>query len=110
MPRVRRPQAESAGDLWVYSRRRAYPWTPSRRVGINGQHSLHESRTRLMRVFLLRFFTWWNGATLGTQVWTFLYGELVGEDEFGNQYFRTKGGKIDPVLGFERRWVIYNGV
>ena len=24
------------------------------------------------------------------------YGELVGEDEFGNRYYRTKGGKIDP--------------
>jgi len=24
--------------------------------------------------------------------------------------FRTKGGKIDPMLGFERRWVIYNGI
>ena len=31
-------------------------------------------------------------------------------DEFGNRYYRTKGGKIDPALGFERRWVIYNGV
>ena len=39
-----------------------------------------------------------------------LYGEVVGEDEFGNRYYRTKGGKIDPSLGFERRWVIYNGV
>ena len=36
-------------------------------------------------------------------------GEHVGEDEFGNAYFRTRGGKIDPTLGFERRWVIYNG-
>jgi NADH:ubiquinone oxidoreductase subunit len=41
-------------------------------------------------------------------VWTALYGEFVGEDEFGNRYYRTKGGKIDPTLGFERRWVIYN--
>jgi NADH:ubiquinone oxidoreductase subunit len=60
--------------------------------------------------FWIRFFTWWNGWTLGTQVWTSLYGEFVGEDEFGNRYFRTRGGKIDPNLGFERRWVIYNGV
>ena len=59
--------------------------------------------------FLLRFFTWWNGWTFGTQVWTSLYGEFVGEDEFGNRYYRTRGGKIDPNLGFERRWVIYNG-
>jgi NADH:ubiquinone oxidoreductase subunit len=59
--------------------------------------------------FFTRFFTWWNGQTFGTQVWTSLHGELVGDDEFGNRYFRTKGGKIDPTLGFERRWVIYNG-
>jgi len=62
-----------------------------------------------MKTFFLRFFTWWNGQTLGTQVWTRLYGELVGEDEFGNRYYRTRGGKIDPSLGFERRWVIFNG-
>ena len=63
-----------------------------------------------MKRFLLRFFTWWNGATFGTLVWTSLYGEFVGEDEFGNRYYRTRGGKIDPTLGFERRWVIYSGV
>ena len=61
------------------------------------------------RPSLLRSFTWWNGQTFGTQLWTSLYGEFVGEDEFGNRYYRTKGGKIDPALGFERRWVIYNG-
>ena len=63
-----------------------------------------------MKTFLLRFFTWWNGATFGTLLWTALHGELVGEDEFGNRYYRTRGGKVDPTLGFERRWVIYNGV
>ena len=63
-----------------------------------------------MKTFLLRLFTWWNGQTFGTQLWTALYGEFVGEDEFGNRYYRTKGGKIDPTLGFERRWVIYNGI
>jgi NADH:ubiquinone oxidoreductase subunit len=63
-----------------------------------------------MKIFLLRFFTWWNGQTFGTQVWTKLYGEFVGTDEFGNRYYRTRGGKIDPTLGFERRWVIYNGL
>ena len=35
-----------------------------------------------MKSFLLRFFTWWNGQTFGTQFWTWLYGEFVGEDEF----------------------------
>ncbi len=62
-----------------------------------------------MKSFLLRLLTWWNRETFGTQVWTRLYGEFVGEDEFGNRYYRTRGGKIDPTLGFERRWVIYNG-
>jgi len=28
-----------------------------------------------MKTFFLRFFTWWNGQTFGTQVWTWLYGE-----------------------------------
>ena len=59
--------------------------------------------------YLNRLFTWWNRATLSTSLWTLVYGERVGEDEFGNVYYRTRGGKIDPALGFERRWVIYNG-
>src|SRR6478752_5149749 len=62
-----------------------------------------------IKTFFTRLFTWWNGQTFGTQVWTALYGEFVGEDEFGNRYYRTKGGKIDPALGFERSWVIYSG-
>src|SRR5204862_4993262 len=63
-----------------------------------------------MKTFFLRFFTWWNGQTFGTQLWTWLYGEAVGQDEFGNRYYRWRNGKIDKTLGFERRWVIYNGV
>jgi len=27
-----------------------------------------------MKSFLLRFFTWWNGQTFGTQLWTKLHG------------------------------------
>jgi NADH:ubiquinone oxidoreductase subunit len=64
---------------------------------------------RLMKIFLLKVFTWWNSQTFGTQFWTWMYGEPVGEDEFGNRYYRTSGGEIDKTLGFERRWVIYNG-
>ena len=63
-----------------------------------------------MMTFLLRLFTWWNSQTFGTQLWTALYGEFVGEDEFGNRYYRTRGGKIDPTLRIERRWVVYNGI
>ena len=48
-----------------------------------------------------RLLTWWNGQTLGTQVWTARHGRKVGEDEQGNVYYQTPGGK--------RRWVIYNG-
>ena len=62
-----------------------------------------------MKLFFLKFFTWWSGQTFGTQLWTWRFGELVGEDEQGNRYYRTKGRKIDPSLGFERRWVVYNG-
>lgn len=63
-----------------------------------------------MKQFFLKLFTWWNGQTFGTQLWTARFGELVGKDSQGNCYYRTRGGKIDPTLGFERRWVIYNGL
>jgi NADH:ubiquinone oxidoreductase subunit len=63
-----------------------------------------------MLLWLARVFTWWNGATLNTLLHTRLFGELVGTDQYGNAYYRTRGGKLDPALGFERRWVIYNGV
>ena len=62
-----------------------------------------------LKAFISRIFTWWDGQTFGTELWTALYGEFVGEDERGNRYYRSKGGKIDPALGFDRRWVIYNG-
>ena len=53
------------------------------------------------------------GATLGTILFTWLKGELVGADQFGNRYYREKrhralkrgGGRESR----ERRWVIYNG-
>ncbi|WP_454917477.1 NADH:ubiquinone oxidoreductase subunit NDUFA12 [Xanthobacter sediminis] len=62
-----------------------------------------------MKTLLLYLFTWWHKQTLGTLWWTKRYGEFVGEDELGNRYYRTRGGAIDPTLGFERRWVIYPG-
>src|SRR5687767_5321462 len=61
--------------------------------------------------FWTQFFTWWNGQTLGTRFWTWRHGEFVGQDEFGNRYYRSKtAAKIDPSMQDERRWVIYNGV
>jgi len=51
---------------------------------------------------LAKTFTWWNGATVGTSLWTRFRGEEVGRDEAGNIYYRHKS---DPT----RRWVIYNG-
>ncbi|MBB6307707.1 NADH:ubiquinone oxidoreductase subunit NDUFA12 [Xanthobacter tagetidis] len=62
-----------------------------------------------MKTLLLYIFTWWEKQTVGTWWWTRRFGEHVGDDAFGNRYYRTKGGAIDPALGFERRWVIYNG-
>jgi NADH:ubiquinone oxidoreductase subunit len=63
-----------------------------------------------LKDFFLRFFTWWNGATLNTLFYTSRHGELVGHDQFGNAYYRTRGGAIDPALGLDRRWVVYNGL
>ena len=62
-----------------------------------------------MKTALLKIFTWWNGATIGTLFHTWRNGQFVGQDEVGNRYFQTKGGKKDPALGFVRRWVIYSG-
>lgn len=51
--------------------------------------------------FLLRLLTWWNGQTLGTQIFTSRKGVKVGQDEAGNIFYQTADGA--------RRWVIYNG-
>jgi NADH:ubiquinone oxidoreductase subunit len=50
---------------------------------------------------ILRAVTWWNGQTLGTQLFTWRKGVRVGEDAEGNIFYRTKDDS--------RRWVIYNG-
>jgi NADH:ubiquinone oxidoreductase subunit len=59
--------------------------------------------------WLKQFFTWWSGQTLNTRFHTWRNGEFVGSDDLGNAYYRTRGGRIDPALGFERRWVIFKG-
>lgn len=53
-------------------------------------------------------FTWWNGNTWGTRLFTLRKGKVVGEDEFGNRYYLQRKG-VGP-LGIPRRWVIYNGL
>jgi len=57
--------------------------------------------------FLKQIFTWWNGETVGTRFWTWRKGEFVGEDEFGNRYYRAPSKIPDSIK--EHRWVIYNG-
>lgn len=51
--------------------------------------------------FILRLLTWWNGQTVGTQLFTWRRGVKVGEDAQGNAFYRTRDGK--------RRWVVFNG-
>ena len=50
-----------------------------------------------------KIFTWWDGATIGTSLWSAFHGEQVGTDAAGNKYYRSK------KKGAERRWVIYAG-
>ncbi len=49
-----------------------------------------------------QIFTWWNGQTAGTRLWTWRKGIRVGADSQGNIYYRERHR--------DRRWVIYNGV
>jgi len=50
---------------------------------------------------LAEIFTWWNGQTMGTRLFTWRKGIKAGTDSQGNIYYREKNGT--------RRWVIYNG-
>ena len=51
--------------------------------------------------------------TIGTRLFTWWKGELVGTDQFGNRYFHEKSGRqLRPGGGRdsrERRWVLYKG-
>ncbi|MEO5707692.1 MAG: NADH:ubiquinone oxidoreductase subunit NDUFA12 [Alteraurantiacibacter sp.] len=53
-----------------------------------------------------KIFTWWDGATIGTMLWSARKGEQVGTDAQGNTYHRAR--KVAEGA-FERRWVLYNG-
>ncbi len=50
---------------------------------------------------LTRAVTWWNGQTIGTQIFTARHGVKVGEDDQGNIFYQSRDRK--------KRWVIYNG-
>lgn len=53
------------------------------------------------------------GANFGTRLLTWLRGERMGADAYGNTYYRLRGGRPQRVGGGrfsrERRWVIYSG-
>jgi NADH:ubiquinone oxidoreductase subunit len=51
--------------------------------------------------WLRAIFVWWQRATPGTLLLTWLSGHFVGEDKFGNRYYQNRAAL--------RRWVIYNG-
>jgi NADH:ubiquinone oxidoreductase subunit len=53
-----------------------------------------------------KIFTWWDGATIGTALFSAMNGEHVGTDAQGNKYFQAKKAMPD---GRQRRWVIYDG-
>jgi NADH:ubiquinone oxidoreductase subunit len=44
---------------------------------------------------------------IGTRLFTWIFGERVGEDGFGNRYYRNRHKKR---YGRERRWVAYKGI
>lgn len=50
---------------------------------------------------LAKIFTWWDGATIGTALYSARKGVAVGDDSNGNRYYESRDGK--------RRWVIYAG-
>ena len=51
-----------------------------------------------MLTFFKKIFIWWNQETLGTKLKTIFFGKLVGDDNLGNKYYKSKSGK---------RWIIY---
>jgi NADH:ubiquinone oxidoreductase subunit len=78
-----------SGDHWTFG----CNWV------ISGQEFAERDMGILNKV--LRVFTWWNGQTLNTQIYTWRKGVKVGEDAQGNVFYSTKDDK--------RRWVIFNG-
>ena len=46
-----------------------------------------------MLTIFKQIFVWWNQQTLGTRLYTFFNGNLVGKDQLGNQYYENKKKK-----------------
>ena len=53
-----------------------------------------------MGSFFSSLFIWWKRHTVGTHIFTFMSGEYIGSDGWGNKYYKSKRG--------ERRWVLYS--
>jgi len=51
--------------------------------------------------FIKRLFAWWDGGSIGTQLFTWRNGHFVGEDLEGNKYYTSRDGL--------KRWVAFNG-
>tara|TARA_B100001250_G_C19351583_1_gene593655 strand:+ start:130 stop:507 length:378 start_codon:yes stop_codon:yes gene_type:complete len=49
---------------------------------------------------LKQIFTWWNSQTIGTRIFTWSRGIVVGQDSSGNKFYEDTSKK--------RRWVIFN--
>src|SRR4051794_30172581 len=50
---------------------------------------------------------------VGTRLWVWWFGELVGTDQYGNTYYRQKNWRLTEKgagkFSRERRWVVYAG-
>ena len=82
---------------------------PRRNEGSRGISLVANRRGERLSAILMgilgKIFTWWDGATIGTSLFTSRKGTKIGEDHQGNIYYE---GGVDPN-GLIRRWVIYNG-
>ncbi len=56
---------------------------------------------------VMKLFTWWNGATIGTLFDLFRRAREVGRDDYGNRYFEERKASFE---GRPRRYVIYRGL
>lgn len=92
-------QQKLAADVVAAHLRHPSHWTAAKDLSIYKGKS-KEAPMGILNT-LLRAVTWWNGQTIGTQVFTWRKGERVGEDSQGNVFYRTRDDA--------RRWVIYNG-